>query len=78
MTETEETKFCYHCRTRHPIEDMRLIVTKTGKRWRCIQSIKATQKSQEARAEFGRQVSQMNSAESKAQARRLNELRQDK
>lgn len=75
---TEETKFCYHCRTRHPIEDMRLIETKTGKRWRCIQSIKATQKSAEARAEFGRQVSEMNSAESKAHARRVNELRKDK
>jgi hypothetical protein len=29
-----ETAFCYHCRTHHPKEEMRLIDTKAGKRWR--------------------------------------------
>lgn len=72
------TKFCYHCRSHHPIEEMRQISTKTGKRWRCIRSIEATQKGPEARAEFGRRVSEMNTTESKNHARRMNELRQDK
>ena len=35
------TIYCYHCRTSHPKEDMRQVVTKTGKRWRCIHSIRA-------------------------------------
>jgi hypothetical protein len=38
-----EPTYCYHCRTHHPRNEMRLIVTKTGKRWRCIRSIEATQ-----------------------------------
>jgi hypothetical protein len=74
-TESSETKFCYHCRAHHPADEMRLIETKTGKRWRCIKSIQATQKGPEARAAFGREVSAMNTAESKRHARRMNELR---
>ncbi|HLA33385.1 MAG TPA: hypothetical protein VJ001_00810 [Rhodocyclaceae bacterium] len=75
---TTETKYCYHCGTHHPIDEMRQIETKAGKRWRCIRSIKATQISPEARAAFGRQVSEMNAAESRNRARRTNELRQTK
>ena len=37
-----ETAFCYHCATHHPLEEMRQILTKTGKRWRCVKSIEAT------------------------------------
>lgn len=74
---TNETKFCYHCRAHHPITEMRQIETKAGKRWRCLRSIQATNISLAARDAFGRRVSEMNSAESKSHARRMNELRQD-
>jgi hypothetical protein len=57
---------------------MRLIVTKTGKRWRCIRSIEATQRGPEAREAYGRQVSEMNKAESRARAQRLNNLLHEK
>lgn len=73
-----QTKFCYHCGAHHPIEEMRQIETKAGKRWRCIRSILATQKTPEARDAFGREVSAMNTAEARSHARRMNELRQDK
>lgn len=73
-----ETAFCYHCRQHHPKTEMRQIETKAGKRWRCIRSIQATQKTAAARDAFGRQVSAMNTAEARSHARRLNELRQDK
>ena len=52
-----ESTYCYHCRTHHPRNEMRLIVTKTGKRWRCIRSIEATQQGPEAREAYGHQVS---------------------
>jgi hypothetical protein len=74
---TSETKFCYHCRAHHPVAEMRQIETKAGKRWRCIRSIRATNISREERDAFGRRVSEMNSAESRSHARRMNELRQD-
>jgi hypothetical protein len=75
---TNETKFCYHCGAHHPVGEMRQIETKAGKRWRCVRSIQATQKTAEARDAFGRQVSAMNTAEARSHARRMNELRQDK
>lgn len=59
----DETLYCYHCRTRHPKERMRLLNTKTGKRWRCIKSIEATKKGREAREAFGREVTAINKAE---------------
>ena len=59
-----EFVYCYHCRTQHPREEMRLIATKTGKRWRCITSIKAVAQSDRATREaFGRQVTDMNRAQ---------------
>jgi len=75
---TTETKYCYHCRVHHPTPEMRFIKTKTGSRWRCIRSIEATKQGAEARAAFGQRVTEMNSADSKSHARRMNELRQDK
>jgi hypothetical protein len=39
-----DTAYCYHCGKHHPIEEMRQVVTKGGKRWRCIKSIEATKK----------------------------------
>lgn len=64
-----ETAFCYHCRTHHPKEEMRLIDTKAGKRWRCIRSIEATKKGRLEREAYGRQVTAMNKAEAQRKAR---------
>jgi len=75
---TNQTKYCYHCGSHHPVDEMRQIETKAGKRWRCIRSIQATQKTAAARDAFGREVSAMNTAEAKSNARGMNELRQDK
>ena len=73
-----DTLFCYHCRAYHPKEEMRQIDTKGGKRWRCIRSIEATQQGPEAREAYGRQVSEINKAESKSRAQRMNNLLQEK
>jgi len=48
---------------------MRLMVTKTGSRWRCIKSIEATKKPQAEREAYGRQVSENNKAEAQSKAR---------
>lgn len=55
-----ETVFCYHCRVHHPKDSVRLIETRTGKRWRCIKSIDATKGGQEERAAFGQRMSELN------------------
>jgi len=75
---TTETAFCYHCRAHHPKTEMRLIETKAGKRWRCIRSIEATKQGQAAREAYGRQVSEMNKAESRNRAQRMNNALQEK
>jgi hypothetical protein len=36
--------YCYHCCAQHPKEQMRLVMTKTGNRWRCKKSIDAAAK----------------------------------
>jgi hypothetical protein len=48
---------------------MRQIETKSGKRWRCIKSIKATKQGREARENFGRQTTDINRAEAQSKAR---------
>ena len=75
---SDELTYCYHCRTHHPRSEMRLMVTKTGKRWRCIRSIEATRQGREAREAYGRQVTAINRAESKSRAQRLNSILQEK
>lgn len=60
------TVYCYHCRLQHPREDMRLVITKTGKRWRCFKSIEAAKADKGKREEFGRIVSANNKAEAQA------------
>jgi hypothetical protein len=72
------TAFCYHCRSHHPLTEMRQIETKAGKRWRCIKSIEATKQDRAAREAYGRQVSEMNKAESRSRAQRMNSILQDK
>lgn len=67
-----ETIFCYHCRTHHPKEEMRLLVTKTGKRWRCLKSIEATKQGKAAREAYGKQMTEANKAEARSKARLLN------
>jgi len=62
-----ETAFCYHCGTHHPLEEMRQILTKAGKRWRCLKSIEAAKAEITKRDAFGRQISAIHSAEGKAQ-----------
>jgi hypothetical protein len=71
-----ETAYCYHCGMHHPIREMREILTKAGKRWRCIKSIEAAKVGIAERDAFGRQISAIRSAESKAQRRRTpNQIR---
>lgn len=63
------TAYCYHCGIHHPIEEMRQLATKTGKRWRCIKSIEATKRSAAERDCFGQRVSAINKAENQSKAR---------
>ena len=72
MTKMKTTTmvYCYHCRIQHPREDMRLIVSKSGKRWRCVQSIVAVKSGgQEAREIFGRKSTANNKAEAQLKLR---------
>lgn len=57
-----ERRYCYCCRTEHPVEQMVLYPTKAGKRWRCLRSIAAAQSNAQSRDSFGRQQSQENKA----------------
>ena len=68
-----QTAYCYHCGRHQPIEEMRQLVTKTGKRWRCLQSIEATKQDRKAREAFGRQMTETNKAEAQAKLRIIKE-----
>ena len=57
-----DTIFCYHCRVRHPLDEVRKISTKSGQRWRCIKSIAATRTGLHEREAFGRQTTALNKA----------------
>ena len=55
---------------------MRQIASKTGKKWRCIQSIEATKKSAAQRDAFGKSVTAINTSENQARVKsRLSEER---
>jgi hypothetical protein len=54
---------------------MKLVVTKTGKRWRCYQSIAAAKADKAQREAFGRQVSEVNKAEAQKQQRLMQALK---
>jgi hypothetical protein len=73
-----DTAYCYHCRCHHPVTEMRQVMTKLGKRWRCIRSIEATKVGQAEREEFGRRVTEMNKSEVAATARIHSAIRQAK
>jgi len=66
-----ETAFCYHCATHHSKAEMRQILTKGGKRWRCIKSIESSRKGRAEREAFGRQTTAINKADTQAQKRRM-------
>ena len=55
-----ETAFCYYCRARHPVEVMRRILTKGGKRWRCIKSIEGAKAEIADRDTFGKEITAIN------------------
>lgn len=63
------TAYCYHCGRHHPIEEMRQLTTKNGKRWRCLKSIEASKANQAKRDAFGKEISAINKAESESRAR---------
>ncbi len=73
-----DTAFCYHCAIHHPLEDMRQVQTKAGPRWRCIRSIKASQKGPDERAAFGRQTTASNKADMESVKRRMSNQERDK
>jgi len=66
-----ETAFCSYCGTRHPVEEMRRILTKGGKRWRCIKSIEGAKAAIAKRDTFGKQITAINKAEAQAKIGRL-------
>ncbi|TRZ67526.1 MAG: hypothetical protein D4S02_04965 [Rhodocyclaceae bacterium] len=71
MITMPDTAFCYHCSVHHSRAVMRQIVTKGGKRWRCIKSIEATKQGMEAREAFGRQMTANNKADTQASHLRM-------
>ena len=77
VTTVSDTKFCYHCRMHHPVEEMRQIETKAGKRWRCIKSIQATRQGRDAREAFGRSVTEINKAEARSRLRMVQNANKD-
>ena len=64
------TLYCYHCRTYHARDAMRLLVSKTGKRWRCIRSIELARRAVAEREAFGRRMSAINKAEIEEKTRK--------
>ncbi|HEX5392273.1 MAG TPA: hypothetical protein VFW68_03275 [Rhodocyclaceae bacterium] len=64
-----DTIYCYHCRTRHPKEEMRQVATKGVKRWRCKKSILGARKSAEERAAYGQEITNANKAVARSRAR---------
>ena len=69
LAKTPGTAFCYHCRAYHPVEEMRQIGTRSGKRWRCLRSIDATRATRDARDAFGRTVTELHRAETEERQR---------
>ncbi len=62
--------YCYHCRSYHAPEEVKLVQSKSGKRWRCLKSIASSQASREQRDAFGRSVSELNRLIGRDRARR--------
>jgi dissimilatory sulfite reductase (desulfoviridin) alpha/beta subunit len=62
MIAMTDTVYCYHCRKHHPANEVQLVQTKAGKRWRCVRSIHLCRGSRERRDAFGQSVSEFNRA----------------
>lgn len=52
--------YCYHCRCQHFSDEVMLVQTANGRRWRCRKSLRFGQRSQAQRDAFGKSVSQLN------------------
>lgn len=48
-----ESAFCYHCRQRHPMDMLKVVVVRGKKRWRCTRSLHASIAPQLVRDAFG-------------------------
>jgi hypothetical protein len=66
-----ETAYCYTCAVHHPIEEMRQILTKAGKRWRCVRRIELAKKPGAAWEAFGQKTTANNKAEARSKISRL-------
>ena len=55
-----DTLYCYCCRKHHPKAQMRRFMTRTGERWRCLNSIEAARARPDERDAFGRRQSELN------------------
>lgn len=64
-----DTIYCYHCRTRHPKEEMRQVESKGIKRWRCKKSILGAKKSAAERAAYGQEITNANKALARSRAK---------
>jgi hypothetical protein len=61
-TSMSKLAYCHTCRTYHPIETMRRVMTRKGMRWRCIKTIEAARQPRDKRQEFGAQTTANNKA----------------
>jgi hypothetical protein len=52
--------YCYHCRCVHFSNEVMLVQTANGRRWRCEKSMRFSKRSRAQRDAFGKSVSQMN------------------
>lgn len=66
-----EKQFCYCCRVHHDKRLMQPFRTRQGERWRCVRSIEAAARNQQARDAFGRQQTEFNLEASRLAAERL-------
>lgn len=65
------TRFCYHCQIWHEESEMRMVESRSGKRWRCVRSIEAAKRSADLRDAFGRKTTERNKADARAHALRF-------
>ena len=71
-------RYCYHCQTYHPIDEMRRMMTRSGPRWRCLRSIAAARQNAEARQAYGRATSAANRLANQRRAESLNRQRRER
>jgi hypothetical protein len=57
---TDPVRFCHHCGKSHQQSEMVLVSTRTGRRWRCRESLQAARMPPELRDAYGRHTSLQN------------------